>query len=198
MSQFDGPFPNRVETGNIAFVALTPALVEQDYAAVMRNVSMLRAWSGQDWPTTDFTIEENLVDLERHHREQQEGIALTYSVLVGAEVQGCIYVRPFEDALRSRDLEPPSPPHAPRTDAVARGWAHEPSAEELIVATRALLTGPPFRFTDVSWMTNTDCADQLDACDRLGLTASVDIADGVRTWVLRALPVVGPLSVVTA
>ena len=76
------------------FVPLTPALLDQDYAAVMRDITMLRAWSGQDWPTADFPIESNLADLVRHDREQRDGIALTYSVLLHGVVQGCIYVRP--------------------------------------------------------------------------------------------------------
>ena len=97
--------PARWTDGDLTFVPLTPALLRQDYAAVMRDIPMLRAWSGQDWPTADFALEANLADLQRHDREQQERVALTYSVLLDGVVQGCIYVQPFADALRSWGLE---------------------------------------------------------------------------------------------
>ncbi|MFM2078349.1 MAG: hypothetical protein RJA49_2239, partial [Actinomycetota bacterium] len=134
----------RIASLGVEFVALTPQLLDQDYAAVMRDIQMLQDWSAQDWPTPDFTKDENLVDLQRHDREQRDRVALTYSVLMDSAVIGCVYVRPFVDALRTRDVEPASTTIVPATDAVARGWAHDISAEHLITATRLLLMLPPF------------------------------------------------------
>lgn len=171
----------------IRFSRLTPAVVEQDFAAVMRDVPLLRAWSGQDWPTPDFTVEENLVDLVRHDLEHEEGIAFTYSVLLGHDVVGCIYVRPFADALSTRDVEPPEDPQL-GSGTVVRGWAHEVPADELISSSLAEHGGD---FGDGArrwWQTNTDCPDQLAACDRLGLTDRQEFRGPTATWVLCAVP----------
>lgn len=173
---------------DLSFVALTPALLDADYAAVMQNIPALRTWSAQDWPTPFFTRQENLVDLERHAAEQRDGVALTYSVLVDDVVSGCIYVHSFENALRTRDVEPPQPPPLPFSDAVARGWAHGVEAERLISATFALLGSPPFAFTRLWWQMNTQCPEQMAACTRLGLTVAHTFSGDAAVWVLRSAP----------
>ncbi|MEN9646287.1 MAG: hypothetical protein RL238_2956 [Actinomycetota bacterium] len=181
--------PERVDAPHgMTFAALTPAAVEPDFAAVMRDIPMLRDWSGQDWPSPEFTIAENLADLERHHREQQEGVALTYSVLLDGTVQGCIYVHPGAQALATRDVTLHPPFWWGERDAVVRGWAHDLAADALIDASFALLRGPQFSFGRVWWQTNTRCTDQLVACERLGLT-EVHACDGpTGTWVACAVP----------
>ncbi len=47
--------PERAAIGGLAFVPLSVLLVEADYAAVMRDTSMLRTWSGEDWPRSATT-----------------------------------------------------------------------------------------------------------------------------------------------
>ncbi|MFZ4719091.1 MAG: hypothetical protein ACOYMR_06685 [Ilumatobacteraceae bacterium] len=171
----------------IRFRRLTPAVVREDHAALMRDIPLLRAWSGQDWPTPDFSVEENLVDLERHDREHEEGIAFTYSVLLDDVVVGCIYVRPFADALTTRATEPPDDPQL-LTGTAVRGWSHDVTADELIAASLAQHGadfGPTVRRW---WQTNTDCPEQLAACDRLGLTDERSYTGPTTTWVLRAVP----------
>jgi hypothetical protein len=179
--------PDRVRIASLGveFVALTPMLLEQDYAAVMRDIQMLRDWSAQGWPTAEFTKDENLEDLQRHDREQRERIALTYSVVVDGMVCGCIYVRPFVDALRTREIEPPTTTKVPATDAVARGWAHDITAEHLITATRLLLMLPPFDFTRIWWQTNTSCPDQIEACEQSGLIESLTFVGATATWTMH-------------
>lgn len=171
----------------IRFQRLTPAVVVEDHAALMRDIPRLRAWSGQDWPTPEFSVAENLVDLERHDREHEDGIAFTYSVLLDDVVVGCIYVRPFADALTTREVEPPDDPRL-LTGTVVRGWAHDITADELIGASLAAHGGDFGSTARRWWQTNTDCPDQLDACDRLGLTDERTYAGPTATWVLRAVP----------
>jgi hypothetical protein len=141
MSWLPTALPQRVEIDGLTFVPLTPALVEPDYAAVMRDIPMLRAWSGQDWPTETFPIEDNLADLERHEREQLAGDALTYSVLIDGVVQGCIYVWQLPSAFQGRPVEVPTDLVLPADDVVVRGWLHDHPAAEFIAATMAWL-GP--------------------------------------------------------
>jgi hypothetical protein len=181
--------PGRVHAAHgVEFVALSPALVEPDYAAVMRDIPMLRDWSGQDWPTPEFTVAENLVDLERHHREQQEGVALTYSLLLQGTVQGCIYVHPWSQSLTTRDVTPMPPFPCGERDAVVRGWAHDLSAEHLIEAAFELLRTPPLSFGRRWWQTNLQCPAQLDACTRLGLLERHEYEGPTGTWVMCAVP----------
>ena len=178
--------PARFEHDGLVFVPLTPALVVPDYAAVMRDVPLLRAWSGQDWPTPEFTIAENLADLERHDREQQGGIALTYSVLLDGAVQGCVYARPFADAWRTRGAEPPVGQFAGHV--AVRGWLHDRSAADLVDATLALLGAPRFAFRRVWWQTNSRCPEQVAACAALGLTDEVKVAGEAQVWMALAAP----------
>lgn len=184
--------PARWTDGDLTFVPLTPALLRQDYAAVMRDIPMLRAWSGQDWPTADFALEANLADLQRHDREQQERVALTYSVLLDGVVQGCIYVQPFADALRSRGVDPPA--GAPSADVAVRGWLHDRPADVLIAATLAFLGPPGFAFPRLWWQTNDHCPEQVAACTTLGLTDQVGAfpahlrAGKAPTWLMCSRP----------
>ncbi|MDP2291198.1 MAG: GNAT family N-acetyltransferase [Actinomycetota bacterium] len=189
MSWLPVELPQRVGVvGGLEFVPLTPALVEPDYTAVMRDIPMLRAWSGEDWPTVDFPIEENLADLERHHREQMERVALTYSVLVDGRVLGCIYVLPLPQSLGGRGITVPAGLELPAADVVVRGWMHERPAAELIGASTWWLGREPFTFPRVWWQTNSQCPDQLAACDALGLTDVIELPGSDRTWYLRAAP----------
>lgn len=188
MSWLPAELPERVVIGDLEFVPLTSALVEPDYAAVMRDIPMLRAWSGQDWPTTDFLLEANLADLERHHREQVERVALTYSVRIDGVVHGCIYVWPLPKSLGGRGIVVPDAVELPASDVIVRGWLHERPAADLIAACIRWLGIEPFTFPRLWWQTNSQCPDQLDACDVLGLTDSLEFAGADRTWHLRAAP----------
>ncbi len=78
--------------------------VELDYEAVMSSAEMLRRWSQSDWPADDFTLAQNLADLQRHEREHIERKAFTFTVLnpQGTQCLGCVYivpVRPEETPL---------------------------------------------------------------------------------------------------
>ncbi len=177
--------PARVDSGGLTFIPLTPALVEQDYAAVMRDIPLLRAWSGQDWPTETFLLEENLVDLIRHDREQTERVALAYSVLIDGTVQGCIYVRPLLAALRTRNLDVGGL-SVEAGDAVVRGWLHDRPAVDLIGVSMSWLRSEPFGFPRLWWQTNSHCPDQLAACDALGLDEVFGVEGDGQMWELRA------------
>lgn len=180
--------PDRFEHDGIEFVPLTPALVEADFAAVMRDIPMLRAWSGQDWPTPEFTRAENLGDLVRHDREHGERMALTYSLRVDGVVQGCIYVHPFEHAWHTRGIAPPAPTVTTANHVAVRGWLHDRSALDLLRATLAFLAAPRFGFPRLWWQTNDHCPAQIDACERMGLTEEVSVAGPDRRWLMRAAP----------
>jgi hypothetical protein len=77
--------------------------VELDYEAVMESKELLRRWSLSDWPSDEFSIEENAADLTRHESEHFDRVAFTYTVLNpdGTECLGCVYIKPFGDKLRT-------------------------------------------------------------------------------------------------
>jgi hypothetical protein len=187
MNWIPAQLPARVERGGLTFAPLTPQLLDADYAAVMRDVTLLRNWSSSDWPAAGFTRDDNLVDLVRHDREQRDGVALTYSVFVATALVGCIYVRPIVDALLTREVAV-EPQSLPDGDVVVRGWAHDVSATQLIDATCHFLTSAPFSFPWLWWQTNRHCPDQLHACEMLGLSQRMQFETPSTTWVLAARP----------
>jgi hypothetical protein len=176
----------------VQFEALVPATLEADYAAVMRDVAMLRRWSGEDWPTPTFTREENLADLVRHDREQLDGVALTYSVVRDGVVIGCIYARPLSDALRTRGTIPSDTLPFDARDAVVRGWAHDIPDTTLVAAaleavSLALASDGGIDRRRCWWITNLDCPSQLAACDELGLRERHTFVGPTATWVVRGM-----------
>jgi len=70
--------------------------VEKDYEAVIESRELLHTMFGGTWPRPGFTIEENLVDLERHQQEFLDRKAFAYTVvsLDETKVLGCLYINP--------------------------------------------------------------------------------------------------------
>jgi hypothetical protein len=91
-----GSAPREMQTGRLVLRPLRASDAERDYDAVMSNPAELRRWSGGEWPSNDFTLAENLADLERHEREHEHGEAFTYTVLAPDEARclGCVYIVP--------------------------------------------------------------------------------------------------------
>ncbi len=98
--------PSRLVTAVFTLTPLTPDHVEVDYAALLQSKTMLRLWSGSDWPQDDFTLADNLEDLEWHWLEHQERMAFTYTVLNPEETLclGCVYLTPLAALVTDDDL----------------------------------------------------------------------------------------------
>ena len=69
------PVPQGKRTSCLRLRPLRVTDVELDYKAVMSSAEMLHRWSQSDWPTDDFTLAQNLADLQRHEREHIEARA---------------------------------------------------------------------------------------------------------------------------
>jgi hypothetical protein len=95
------PVPAGTATGRLLLEPLRPELVVLDYEAVIESREQLRLWSGSSWPADDFSLSDNLRDLEWHWREHQELSAFTYSVLEPEREKclGCVYMRPVAELL---------------------------------------------------------------------------------------------------
>jgi RimJ/RimL family protein N-acetyltransferase len=89
--------PQEKRTSRLWLRPLRATDVELDYEAVMSSAVMLRRWSQSDWPTDDFTLAQNLADLQRHEREHVERKAFTFTVLnpQGTKCLGCVYIQPL-------------------------------------------------------------------------------------------------------
>jgi hypothetical protein len=88
------PVPATMRTERLLLRPLRTTDVELDYAAVMASAEQLRLWSGSEWPADDFTLADNLADLQMHQDEHERGDAYTYSVLApgGTRCLGCLYL----------------------------------------------------------------------------------------------------------
>ena len=86
--------PEEKRTDRLLLRPLRAADVELDYDAVISSAEQLRCWSQSTWPPDDFTLAQNLADLERHEREHVERKAFTYTVLkpLATKCLGCVYI----------------------------------------------------------------------------------------------------------
>ena len=75
------PIPDLFQADMFIFRPLRASDVELDYDAVISSSRMLRAWGQSDWPVDGFTLEENLVDLQRHEQEHLDKKAFTYTIM---------------------------------------------------------------------------------------------------------------------
>jgi hypothetical protein len=89
--------PEEKRTSLLVLRPLKATDVELDYEAVMSSAEMLRRWSQSGWPPDDFTLSQNLYDLQRHEREHNERQAFTFTVLNPQETRclGCVYLVPL-------------------------------------------------------------------------------------------------------
>jgi predicted Zn-dependent protease with MMP-like domain/RimJ/RimL family protein N-acetyltransferase len=97
----DLPVPAGFQTRRLFLEPLRPDHGQRDFEAVMESREQLRLWSGQEWPSDDFTLAENLQDLQRHWEEHQKRIAFSYTVLdpLRQVCLGCVYMRPLDELL---------------------------------------------------------------------------------------------------
>ena len=88
--------PERLETEQFLLRRLSETDVELDYAAVMESREILRQWEQSTWPADDFTLADNLKDLQRHEREHLNREAFTFTVMNRDETEclGCVYIYP--------------------------------------------------------------------------------------------------------
>jgi hypothetical protein len=95
----DAPVPRELRTDEILLRPLRATDVELDYEAVMATQEVLRRGSGGAWPRADFTLEENLADLEGHEADFHARRGFTYTIMNPTESRclGCVYVYPPGD-----------------------------------------------------------------------------------------------------
>jgi hypothetical protein len=95
----DAPVPTELRSDEFLLRPLRAADVELDYEAVMATQEVLRRGNGGAWPRPDFTIEENLADLEGHEADFRARRGFTYTIMDPTETRclGCVYAYPPGD-----------------------------------------------------------------------------------------------------
>ena len=95
----DATVPAELRTHEFLLRPLRAADVDLDYEAVMATQETLRRFSGGRWPRPNFTLEENLVDLQEHEADFRVRRGFTYTVMDPTESRclGCVYAYPPRD-----------------------------------------------------------------------------------------------------
>lgn len=124
----NAPVPETFQTAEFTLRPLTPAHVELDHAALMTSKEMLRLWAGHPeggWPHEDFSVEDNMDDMEWHYGDHLARTAFTFTVLNPAEdeVLGCVYIVPFAPIM---DANPYLKDVVSDDAALVRFWVAEP------------------------------------------------------------------------
>jgi hypothetical protein len=92
--------PEKLENEHFRIRMLTVNDVVKDYEAVMTSIDQIKGVFGpdSDWPSTDLTLEQDLIDLGWHQKEFQRRSSFAYTVMTPDENQclGCVYIYPSE------------------------------------------------------------------------------------------------------
>ena len=81
---------------------LMPSDVALDYDAVMSSREFLFHWEqNPPYPSEDFSLEDNLQDIEKMCSAHHDGARYTYTVMNAAETEalGCVYLIPNDDRM---------------------------------------------------------------------------------------------------
>jgi RimJ/RimL family protein N-acetyltransferase len=99
--------PEELRTAEFLIRPLRTTDLELDYEALMDSKELLRQWSQSDWPSDDFTLADDLIDLERHQQEHSQRQAFTFTImnLEETECLGCVYIYPPSPVIRQHNYE---------------------------------------------------------------------------------------------
>ncbi|MBA2453222.1 MAG: hypothetical protein H0V47_08635 [Chloroflexia bacterium] len=178
MSFYPGGAPvlDELRTSDLLLRMLTTEHAEMDYEAVMESQEQLRRFSAGSWPTPDFTLEQNIEDLEEHEREHHERIAFTYTVMNpdATRCEGCVYINPWQQALAHRFIDATMDDVAiVEHEAVVTFWIRESSLEREL--DRQLVHGlldwfdAEWSFSRITFMTNDRLERQMELLEDAAL-----------------------------
>lgn len=96
----DFQIPEVLETNKFRLRILKVSDVVKDYDAVMTSIEHLQGIFGprSQWPSSDLTFEQDLIDLGWHQKEFQARSSFAYTVMNLQESQclGCVYIFPTD------------------------------------------------------------------------------------------------------
>ncbi len=156
-----------------------------DYDAVMSSREMLLVWGRSDWPTENFTSEQNLDDLIRHETEHIDRVAFTYTVMNRSESTclGCVYIRPLKALLSDLGADTGLIESTDDAAAVVSFWVRQKRLDDDL--DKRLLDalidwfGREWQFSSVSFRSNSEDTRQTRLFELVGLKRlhSIDFPD---------------------
>ncbi|CAN5691702.1 hypothetical protein BH24CHL1_BH24CHL1_00900 [soil metagenome] len=187
----DAPVLDELRTSDLLLRMLTTEHAEMDYEAVMESQEQLRRFSAGSWPTPDFTLEQNIEDLEEHEREHHERIAFTYTVMSpdATRCEGCVYINSWQQALAHRVIDATMDDVAiVEHEAVVTFWIRESSLEREL--DRQLVHGlldwfdAEWSFSRITFMTNDRLERQMELLEDTALERRYSFGSetGDLTW----------------
>lgn len=191
----DAPVPEILKTAEFTLRPLTPDHVELDHAALMKSKTMLRLWSGHPdggWPQDDFSVADNMKDMEWHYGDHLARTAFTFTVLTPAEdeVLGCIYIVPFAPLM---DENPHLAELVQDHAALIRFWAVEPrladGLDERLLSRLLTWLNEEWAFEQSFFHTFNQNTQQASTLERCGLhqVAPIDLGKRGGSHLLYAL-----------
>jgi hypothetical protein len=158
---------------------------DRDYDAVMSSREMLLVWGRSDWPTKDFTPQQNLDDLIRHETEHIDRVAFTYTVMNASEsiCLGCVYIRPLKALLTDLGADTDLIESVDSQAAVVSFWVRQSRLDDDL--DKRLLDSlidwlrREWTFSSVSFRTNSNDTRQRRLFELAGLRRlhSIDFPD---------------------
>ncbi|SIT84042.1 GNAT family N-acetyltransferase [Microbacterium sp. RU33B] len=168
--------PERLTTPEFVLRPLVAADVELDFDAVMASRDQLRPWEQSGWPADDFTIEENLSDIEEMERGHRAGRRFTYTVMTPDESEclGCVYFMPGDArSYVTAEITPLAGGGWDRVRGTVSFWVRTSRLDDGL--DRRLLSAL-LRWIEEDWglhdlvvMTNEEVPQQVAVLERAGL-----------------------------
>ena len=174
--------PDGFVTHEFLIRPLSETDVELDYAAVMESKEYLRKWEQANWPSDDFTLADNLKDLQRHEREHINRESFTFTVMNPAETEclGCIYIFPLTARWLSKAEATPKGETAwSDYEAVISFWIRQSRLAEGMERRLLDVLCPWFEqewtFDDLLYFTNEAVGQQAAMFERAGLKLQFEV-----------------------
>lgn len=153
-----------------------------DHDAVMETREFLYHWE-QDppYPPEDFSVDDNLADLEQMHAAHLDGTRYAYTVMNSDETRclGCIYLLPNNDRMyRTAEVTSDDGTDFSTIDMTVSLWVRTSTWEsgfegKLLAAVLAWLR-TDWTIERPVFLTNEHLDQQIATCESLGLTRRFD------------------------
>ena len=174
--------PNGLVTDTFLIRPLSTTDVELDYAAVMESKEFLRKWEQSSWPADDFTLADNLKDLERHEKEHVNRESFTFTVMNPTETEclGCIYIFPLTARwLAQAEATPIGVTEWADYEAVVLFWIRQSRLAEEMDRQLLDILRPWFEqewtFDGHLFMTNEQCEQQVAMFEAANLQLQFEV-----------------------
>lgn len=177
--------PLRLEVPGMVLRPLVGDDADLDFEAVIESRDFLRVWEQEDWPSDDFTVEDNREDLERHWSHFESGQGFTYTVMNPAETEclGCVYVYPPEVSWWDRcDKTALADDAWSDVDATLQFWIRSSRLDqrldrELLDALRAWIADA-WPFENLVFTTCQELHQQVELLESAGLSRRFSLVEG--------------------